>query len=184
MSQIRPEIILISALAESNRAIGINGKLPWPYLAEDSTRFQDLTRGYPVIMGRKTWEYDLEKSPLVQRANVVISSKTHAYEVQENDRKQPFELAFVSSFREALKKANNADRTIVNADRTYIIGGATIYSQALELADIWELTLIEGEFAGDTFFPEYQHLVGTRFEKVNEQKRPGYRFETYKKIAA
>ncbi|MGL5805567.1 MAG: dihydrofolate reductase [Xenococcaceae cyanobacterium] len=184
MSKQKSEIILISALAESNRAIGKNGKLPWPYLAEDSNRFQQLTKGYPVIMGRKTWEHDLEGSPLVERSNIVITSKKPPNQNKHSDRKQPFELAFVSSFQEALKKARNADSSIVNTDRIYIIGGATIYAQALEIADTWELTPIEGDYEGDTFFPEYQHLVGTQFEKVNEQKRSGYRFETYKKIAA
>jgi dihydrofolate reductase len=185
MNRKKPEIVLISALAESNRAIGKDGKLPWPYIAEDSNRFQELTKGHPVIMGRKTWEYDLEESPLVQRSNVVISSsKKSKFEPKENDRTKPVEVAFVSSFREALKKANEADRNIVNIERTYIIGGATIYSQALELADIWELTIVEGEFTGDTFFPEYQHLIDTKFEKINVEKRHGFRFETYKKIAA
>lgn len=184
MNRKKPEIVLISALAESNRAIGKNGKLPWSYIAEDSNRFQELTKGHPVIMGRKTWEYDLEEKPLVQRSNVVISSKTTKFEPKESDRNKPAEVAFVSSLREALKKANDADRKIVNVDRTYIIGGATIYSQALELADIWELTIVEGEFTGDTFFPEYQHLIDTKFEKVNVSKRPGFRFETYRKIAA
>jgi dihydrofolate reductase len=184
MDRKQPKIILISALAESNRAIGKDGKLPWPYIPEDSNRFQELTKGHPVIMGRKTWEYDLEKTPLVERSNVVISSKTQNFEHRHSDRKRPFEIAFVSSFREALKKANNADRQLVNTDYTYIIGGAVIYEQALEMADIWELTIVEGEFNGDTFFPEYQHLIGTKFEKVNVEKRPGFRFETYKRIAA
>ncbi len=182
MSKEKSEIILISALAESNRAIGKNGKLPWAYLAEDSNRFQQLTKGYPVIMGRKTWEHDLEGSPLVERSNIVITSKKPPNQNKQNDRQQPFELNFVSSFQEALKKARNADPSIVNTGRIYIIGGASIYAQALEIADIWELTPIEGEYEGDTFFPEYQHLVGTRFKIINQEKRSGYRFETYQKI--
>ncbi|MFQ5771902.1 MAG: dihydrofolate reductase, partial [bacterium] len=51
----RPEIVLIAAVAEKNRIIGKDGKLPW-YISEDLRRFKRLTLGHAVLMGRKTFE--------------------------------------------------------------------------------------------------------------------------------
>lgn len=169
-----PEIIIIAALAESNRVIGKNGKLPWT-IPEDSRRFQQLTIGHTVIMGRKTWEYDVEKCPLIQRCNIVISSSPQTQTIAEDCPSYPFELLFVSSLQAALQKVSEQEKV-------YIAGGATVYAQALELADTLELTLVEGSFGGDAFFPEYTHLIGTQFELAHQELRTGYRFDTYKRI--
>lgn len=170
----RPEIIIIAALAESNRVIGKNGKLPW-LIPEDGKRFRNLTKHHAVIMGRKTWEFDVEKKPLTERYNVVISVSTPQAEIEKLQIKYPDNLVFVSSISEALQK-------VKNQKRVFIVGGASIYSQTLNIADTWELTLVEGNFEGDTFFPEYQFLIGSHFEMVNQECHQGYRFETYQKI--
>jgi dihydrofolate reductase len=64
------EIIIIAAMAE-NRVIGKNNLIPWS-IKEDMAHFRELTRGWPCIMGRKTWE-SLPKKPLPGRLNIVIS---------------------------------------------------------------------------------------------------------------
>jgi dihydrofolate reductase len=66
------EIIIIAAMAE-NRVIGKNNVMPWS-IKEEMAHFTKLTKGWPCIMGRKTWE-SLEKKPLPGRLNVVISGK-------------------------------------------------------------------------------------------------------------
>ncbi len=169
-----PEIIIIAALAESNRVIGKNGKLPWK-IPEDSRRFQQLTIGHTVIMGRKTWEYDVEKCPLIHRRNIIISSSPQTQTIAEDCPSYPFELLFASSLQAALQK-------VTEEQKVFIAGGAIVYGQALQLADTLELTLIEGNFEGDVFFPEYTHLIGTYFELVHQEQQPGYRFATYKRI--
>jgi dihydrofolate reductase len=171
----RPEIIIIAALAESNRVIGVNGKLPWK-IPEDAQRFRELTIGHAVIMGRKTWELDLNIQPLVDRYNVVISNSIAPDEIVSLQLKHPLNLAFVNSLADALKK-------VQDHKKVYIVGGASIYSQSLNLADTLELTLVEGDFQGDTFFPEYQFLIGDQFAMVNLEAHAGYRFETYQRIA-
>jgi dihydrofolate reductase len=171
----KPEIVLIAALAENNRLIGKDGKLPWPYIAEDSQRFQALTVRHTVIMGRKTWELDVEKHPLDDRYNIVVSNSIRQEEITSFQAKYPQNLKFVTSLEGALKQ-------ISETNKIFIIGGSTIYTQALELADIWELTLIEGDFQGDTYFPEYQFLIGDKFELVSTDARKGFKFETYRRI--
>lgn len=170
----QPEIIIIAALAASNRVIGKNGKLPWNIPA-DSQRFVNLIIGHAIIMGRKTWEYDLEKRPAMECFNVVVSASTPEDEIAELQLQYPANLLFVNSIPEALQKVSHHQQA-------FIVGGAFIYSQALNLADTWELTLVEGDFEGDTFFPEYEFLIGEQFEMVNQETHPGYRYETYKRI--
>lgn len=170
----KTEVIIIAAVAESNRVIGKNGKLPWR-IPQDSKRFQEITLGHPVIMGRKTWEFDIEKRPLVKRFNIVISSSPEQEDISNYCHNYPFELAFVNSVQDALKNA-------ANQEKAFIVGGASIYSQALNLADTLELTLVEGDFEGDTFFPNYEHLIGDQFKLVNQEKHSGFRYETYRRI--
>jgi dihydrofolate reductase len=66
------EIIIIAAMAE-NRVIGKNNVIPWS-IKEDMAHFMKLTKGWPCIMGRKTWE-SLPKKPLSGRLNIVVSEK-------------------------------------------------------------------------------------------------------------
>ncbi|WP_242046688.1 dihydrofolate reductase [Cylindrospermum sp. FACHB-282] len=170
----QPEIILIAALAASNRVMGKDGKLPWSIPA-DSQRFVNLIIGHAVIMGRKTWEYDLEKRPIHQCFNVVVSASTPEDEIAELQLQYSSNLLFVTSISEALQKVSHHPQA-------FIVGGASIYSQTLTLAHTWELTLVDGDFEGDTFFPEYEFLIGNQFEMVNLEPQPGFRYETYKRI--
>ncbi len=170
----KPEIIIIAALAESNRVIAQKGELPWQ-IPEDSQRFQELTLNHTVIMGRKTWENDLKNSPLRNRNNIVISSKPQEVKVASPSLDYPFEVLVFKSIEEALEKSKEPEKI-------FIAGGAAIYAQALELADTLELTLVEGDYEGDTFFPEYQSLVGSQFELVVTEVHPGFRYETYQKF--
>jgi dihydrofolate reductase len=163
------ERVLIAALAERNRTIGKSGKIPWSIPA-DMRRFKQLTIGHAVIMGRKTWEFDLEKKPLVDRLNIVVTSQPDRFQVYQNPS-----LQFVNSLKVAFQLSENYERN-------FIIGGSSLYQEALTLVDRWELTLVERTFEGDTFFPPYEHLIGTLFEQVDQVIHSGYRFETYQRI--
>lgn len=163
-----PEIIIICALARSNRVIGKNHKVPW-VIPEDIARFKQVTQGYPVIMGRKTWENDLERHPLPDRRNIVISS-------QAMISTQP-QVIFVTSISEALEQ-------ILTEEKGFVVGGSQIYAQFLDRADTLDLTLVEGTHEGDTFFPPYEHLLGSQFERVTQEVYPTFSFETYRRIQA
>ncbi len=122
-------IIVATAL---DGAIGSKGDLLW-HLSGDLKRFKSITSGHAVVMGRKTWE-SLPKRPLPGRFNVVLSSSP------EFDAPG---AALASSLNEAIEKARadeNSDGDI------FIIGGASIYRQALPYADMIDLTVVEARY--------------------------------------
>ena len=64
-------------------------------------------------------------------------------------------------------------------ERVFVGGGAEVYAQFLETADRMELTLVDGSYEADTFFPAYEHLVGPVYEVADVDERDGFRFVTY-----
>jgi dihydrofolate reductase len=161
----RPEIVIVAAVAETNRVIGDGMDLPW-HLPEDLRHFKRLTLGHPLVMGRRTFESVLHQfgGPLPGRENVVLTR--HGVRV---DHPGIHVYAGIDAAIDAF-----ADREQIS-----IGGGATIYEQTLPLADRLELTLVEGDYEGDTFFPPFEHLLGTEFELQNCEPRDGFRFETW-----
>jgi dihydrofolate reductase len=153
------EIIVIAAVAENN-VIGSNGDIPWR-IKEDFLRFKDLTVGYPCIMGRKTY-LSLPRRPLPGRENIVISS--------EEDYKAEGAVV-VRSFNDAIECCRGKGKA-------FICGGAAIYRLGLKVADTFELTKVHKSYEGDTFFPDVDFSEWTL---LNEDKREGYSFLTYKR---
>ena len=130
-------ISIIAAVAK-NRAIGFKNKLIY-WLPNDLKRFKALTTGHTIIMGRNTF-LSLPKGALPNRRNIVLSRSTKAFEGCD----------VYASLEEALQHCNK-DEDI------YIIGGASVYEQALPIADRLCLTEIDDTPAeADTFFPEYK----------------------------
>ncbi|NJN88237.1 MAG: dihydrofolate reductase [Leptolyngbyaceae cyanobacterium SL_7_1] len=170
-----PEVILIAALAEVDRAIGYQGRLPW-HLPEDLARFKRLTLNHTLIMGRKTWELDLKQRPLPQRRMIVLSRSPYLDISTPQQWHDSFEVRVVRSLADAFALA-------ANAERIFIAGGASVYDQTLSLADGLELTLVAGEYPGDAYFPDYKPLIGKEFERINQIERSGYRFESYRRMA-
>lgn len=163
-----PEIIIIAAVAEKNRVIGKDGKLPW-HISEDLKRFKRLTLGNAVIMGRKTFESIVARlgKPLPERRNLVLTSSKTYPDFPEVEVFNSIEAAFAAA---------------ANDSKVFVIGGEKVFAKALELADRLELTIVAGDYDGDAFFPEYEHLLGERFQLVAKEKGEGYRFESYELI--
>lgn len=134
-----PHIALVAA-AGRNRVIGREGTLPW-HLATDLARFRRLTRGKPVVMGRKTFE--TIGRPLPHRLNIVIS---------RNPAFAPAGAEVVPSLEAALARAATEARAR-GADEISVIGGGEIYAQALPLADRIYLTEVDATPDGDAYFP-------------------------------
>jgi dihydrofolate reductase len=152
-------ILAIIAALSRNRGIGKNGKLPW-HVSEDLRRFKRLTMGHTVLMGRTTWE-SLGK-PLPGRRNVVLTGRV----LPGVETYGSAELALVALQAE---------------ERVFVIGGGRVYARFLDHADELYLTLIDREVDADTFFPPYEHLLGTRYECVSTEPHDGYRFEDYRR---
>lgn len=129
---------IIACISKKHRAIGYQNRLLYA-IPSDMTRFRMLTTGHTIIMGRKTFE-SLPNGALPNRHNIVIS-KT---------REQIAGCEVFASLEEAL-----AARKEAAEDECFIIGGASIYEQALPFADKLYLTIVEKEPEhADTFFPE------------------------------
>jgi dihydrofolate reductase len=142
----KPIISLIAAIAD-NGVIGVNSGLPW-HLPADLRRFRTLTRGHYVVMGRKTCE-SLGK-PLPERVNVVVSANT---------RYRAAGFIVVSSLEAALDAAHAEPEL-------FVIGGASLYAQALPWADRFYLTLVHADIAGDTRFPDFNRSNWRELEKT------------------
>jgi len=128
-------LALIVAVAR-NGVIGKGGALPW-HVSEDLKHFKKTTSGHVIIMGRKT--HDSIGRALPKRRNIVVT-------------RQPGALfagcEAAHSLAEAIALARTTD------DCPFIIGGASLYEEALPLATELHLTTIDEEVDGDTYFPE------------------------------
>ena len=130
-------ISIIAAVAK-NRAIGFKNKLIY-WLPNDLKRFKALTTGHTIIMGRNTF-LSLPKGALPNRRNIVLSRTVTDFPGCD----------VYPSLEEALAHCTKDEDV-------YIVGGASVYTQALSLADRLCLTEVDDTPAqADTFFPEYK----------------------------
>jgi dihydrofolate reductase len=152
-------LIIIAALTR-DRVIGKDRTVPWD-IPEDMQRFKRLTTGHPVLMGRGS--YETLSSPLTDRRNVVLSS--HLIDGVET-------YPTIAEALDALR----------NEGDVYVIGGGQIFAQLITSASELRLTIVEGKIQGDTFFPPFEHLVGTVFRLVSREQHEGFSFEDYVRI--
>ncbi len=162
---MKQEITLIAAIAQ-NRVLGKDNQLIW-HMPNDLKHFKELTQGHAVIMGRKT--YESMGRPLPKRENIVVSRQAN-YEAPG--------CTVVNSLEKAIALAEDDAQP-------FIIGGAEIYKLALPHAQKMELTIVEAEFEGDTFFPEFdfnEWKLKQEEQHEPDEKNPfPYRFLTYVK---
>jgi len=128
-------MISIIAAISKNRVIGKDNALPW-HLPADLKHFKEITKGRPVIMGRKTFESI--GRPLPNRKNIVIT--------RQKDY-SPVGCFTARSIDEALE-------LVQGEPEIFFIGGSQIFSQILPKTSKIYLTLIDHEFKGDAYFPE------------------------------
>lgn len=147
-------IISLIAAHTKNKVIGLNGKMPW-HLSEDLKYFKSITLGKPIIMGRKTFE-SLGCKPLPGRKNIILSKTAEA----SSDPN----VCWVPSVDKAIELCQNIPEVMV-------IGGAQIYQQFLPKAKRFYLSLLDKEYEGDTFFPDYEQFD---WSKVSEEKKQGF----------
>ena len=129
-------ISLIVAMAK-NRVIGNNNEMPW-HLPADFAYFKKITIGHPVIMGRKTFESI--GRPLPGRRNIVVS-------------RNPVFRADGAEVAASLQQAINACDNQTEYKEIFVIGGATLYAEALARVDRIYLTEVDAASDGDTLFP-------------------------------
>jgi dihydrofolate reductase len=150
------KVSIIVAMA-SNQAIGLNNKMPW-HLSADLKKFKQITMGFPILMGRKT--YDSIGVPLPGRDSLIIS--------RNPEYKQEGCLVF-NSVEDAISACQNHDEI-------FIIGGASLYKEMLPKANFIYLTQINKPFKGDTFFPLINMLDWKEVEREDITKDPSVDF--------
>lgn len=160
------KVSIISALSD-NYVIGNKGDLPW-HIPEDFKLFVQITKGKPVIMGRKTWD-SLPKKPLPGRLNIVVS----------RDSESVGSEALVSeSLPGAIELACEKQ---VGVEEVMILGGAQIYKQALEsgIVDTLYLSHISGHYSGDAYFPKFNKK---EFKIIEEKDFDKFVFREYERV--
>jgi dihydrofolate reductase len=133
-------ISIIVAVSE-DLGIGRNNELLW-HISEDLKRFKKLTYGKTVVMGKKTWE-SLPKKPLPGRRNIVITDLP-------GERFDDAVSAY--SIEDSLNKCEKGEEV-------FIIGGGSIYSQFMPLADRLYITHVHKQAPADIYFPEIDPAV-------------------------
>lgn len=157
----RPRVNIIVAVAP-DLAIGRKGDLLF-HVSADLKRFKSLTMGYPIVMGRKTFE-SLPKGALPGRRNIVIS------------RNQ----AYTAAGAEVATSLDQAIAMCAGAEEIFIIGGAQIYNEAMPKADRLLLTRFDRTLPdADCRFPEIAVGEWTIEESSDWQddERSGVRFK-------
>jgi len=164
MSSNSLEITLIAAM-DRNRLIGADGAMPW-HIPGDLPRFKRLTLGRTVLMGRVT--FDSIGHALPKRRNLVLTR----------------DVGFSAPSVETVASLDNAVDLVQAAGETelMVMGGAQIYALALPCATRLELTWIDAEYEGDTWFPAFDKTEWRCVEEIVVEKNgsaPAHRFMTW-----
>ena len=148
----KPTASIIVAMSP-NHAIGYQGTIPWS-LPEDMRHFRQLTTHHTVIMGRNTF-LSLPHGALPHRRNIVLTSSGQTFHGCET----------FNSLQAALATCQG---------EVFIIGGTTVYKEALKLADKMYITLVDANPShADTFFPHFDKSV---WQETKKEKHNGFSF--------
>ncbi len=156
------QLILIAAKGKNNE-LGKDNDLIW-HLPADLKRFKKVTSGHHIIMGRNT--YESIGKPLPNRTTVIIT---------RNKEYKADGCIVVHSLQEAISKSNDT--------KGFIIGGAQIYKEAIDIVDQLDITEVHESFEADAFFPEIDLSVWEEAQRENyyadEKNEYNYSFVSY-----
>jgi dihydrofolate reductase len=160
-------LLSLIAAMDRNRLIGSDNRLPWR-LPADLAHFKKMTLGKPIVMGRRTFESI--GRPLPGRTNIVLT-RSSCLTVEG--------VLIAGSLDDALDLARGAAEVMV-------IGGGKVYEQALPQARRLYLTLVDGVFEGDSWFPEIDSALWREVDRsehrADQQNPHDYSFVTLEKI--
>jgi dihydrofolate reductase len=162
---MKSRVSLILAMSE-NRVIGVANGLPW-HLPAELRHFRAVTMGHPIIMGRKTHESIGRVLP--GRRNIVVTRDPN----------------YASSGVEVTHSLVEAIERCAGADEIFIIGGAELFIEAVDLAERIYLTLVHTIVAGDTYFqklsPEVWRETGRAHSPADEKNPLACEFIVYER---
>lgn len=152
-----------------NRVIGRDNKLPWR-LPADLQHFKQLTLNKPIVMGRKTWE---SLPGLLPKRRHIVVTRQSDYAVDGAETAADLESAIALAG---------------DVDEVMIVGGATLYEQALPIADRLYMTLIEADVEGDASFPDFDtdawEVIEETSAAADEKNRYALTFLTMERSAS
>lgn len=163
-----PFVSMIAA-HDPNLLIGHNGGTPWK-LSEDLKHFKRTTLGYPLLMGRKTFQ-EIGEKPLPKRPCFVLTSRSYARD----------DVTTFGSINEALAYFRAPGR---GYEKLFVIGGGEIYRQFLPLADELVISELHESYEGDTFFPDYRPDIGRRWQEERAARvlHEGFTIKIYRRL--
>lgn len=156
------KVIIISAIAQNGVIGRANGEMPW-HVKEEFQHFKNTTFGYPVMMGRKT--FNTLGKPLKGRLNVVITRQQDLLQESED-----------------LKLFNKLESAVdyfldKNVEKIFIIGGGEIYRQAITFADEMILSFMKFSAEGEVLFPVIDEKIWRKDLIASHDKFDIYKFE-------
>jgi dihydrofolate reductase len=155
--------IIISAVAKNGVIGRSNGEMPW-HVKEEFQHFKSTTLGFPIIMGRKS--FDALGKPLKGRLNVVITNNLKL--------NLPFdEVKIFHSLKEAVDFFESE-----NLEKIFIIGGGEIFKLAINFADEMIISIMDFEAEGDVYFPDFNK---SEWKIVRNDKRTQFEILYYER---
>lgn len=133
-----PKAIRIIAACSRNRVIGRSGRLPWD-IPEDRMYLHTQTLGHTVVMGR--WSF-VGWPEATRGRDVIVVTQDHTLARRG--------IGTATSLQEALRLAERGRGDV------FVCGGQRLFEEALPLAEMLFLTLIDADVAGDTYFPDWR----------------------------
>ena len=151
---------LIVAVAE-NGVIGRDNALPW-HIPEDLRWFKQVTSGKTVVMGRKTFQSI--GRPLPNRLNIVVT-RAPGFAAEG--------VQIAHSLDEAIGKGGDGE--------ILVIGGSSLFAEALPRADRFYLTKIARSYDGDVHFPDWNRADWQEIARQRAESDPAVSFVTYER---
>lgn len=160
-------ISLIAAMSE-NRIIGNNNRLPW-HMPADLKNFRRITEGKSFIMGKNSYE---APDRLLSTNHSVILSHTGVSDLCNN-------CIVVNSWESAFDR-------LKEEPEIFILGGQSVFEQAISFSNYIYLTIIHSEFTGDAYFPEIKlsqwKIIKDRFFHKDSENQFDYSFLEYERF--
>ncbi len=167
-------IISLIAAISKNHVIGLGDRIPW-HIPEDFKYFKEKTLGKPIIFGRATFE-SIHKmkgtnpntgSALPKRKNIIIT---------RNDGYRADDCIICASLDDAINAAKNY---VDDTQEIMICGGGQIYTQAMDIVDRMYITIIDQDYDGDVFFPQWDD---DKWTLTSSDRQAGYAFNIYDRV--
>jgi dihydrofolate reductase len=163
-------MISIVVAIDSKRGIGKNNDLLF-HIPEDFKRMHQIISGHPLVMGRRTFESIGRVIP--NNTSIIITRGDYELPDFVKTLEEKAKCMVVHSLEEGIEKA----KTAAGSDHIVVFGGGQIFKEALEknLVDRLYLTIVEGDFSADTFFPDYPQFKKILSEEDHQSN--GYKFK-------